>query len=397
MKKYTRIIFIALLGTMLFPSCKQSPGASKDAAPAEVEILPENIAELNAEQYKMAGVVMGAVEMKTLNSTIKANGIITVAPQNAASVCAPLGGFVKSTQLLPGSHVVKGQMLAIIENPEFIELQQNYLESLSRLEFAEGEYNRHKELHKEDVYSDMNLQEVTANYKTLKTQVYALSQKLALIGINAARLSENTISRSITVASPISGFVKSVNVNIGKYVSPTDVMFEIVNSSALNLELTVFEKDITKIAVGQKLRFTLSNDEAKQYTAVITQTGQAILADKTVKVYAKVDKVAGNILPGMYVNALIETVSNLSTALPAEAVVQFDEKDYIFIFERDKKENGNDVTEFKMIEVKRGITENGYTSVILPGDFDSKTARVVISGAYKLMAAKKNAGDMSCG
>lgn len=389
-----QILLFALFGALAITSCKQSPGASKEA---EVEILPENIAELNAEQYKMAGIVMGVVEMKTLSNTIKANGIITVAPQNAASVCAPLGGFVKSTQLLPGSQVVKGQMLAVIENPEFIELQQNYLESRSRFEFAEGEYNRHKELHKEDVYSDMNLQEVTANYKSFKTQVYALSQKLALIGIDASRLSESSISRSVAVSSPISGFVKSVNVNIGKYVSPTDIMFEIVNSSALNLELTVFEKDITKIGVGQKLHFTLSNDETKQYTAVITHTGQAILEDKTVKVYAKVDKAAGNILPGMYVNAMVETASNSTTALPADAVVQFDEKDYIFVFERDKKENGNDVTEFKMIEVKRGITEGGFTAITLPQDFNLKTARVVITGAYKLMAAKKNAGDMSCG
>jgi membrane fusion protein, heavy metal efflux system len=295
-----------------------------------------------------------------------------------------------------GSPVQKGQILAVIENPEFIELQQNYLDAKSKLEFAEGEYNRHKELFKEDVYSKQNLQEVTSNYKSIKAQVNALAQKLALIGIDALSLQEDKISRSVSIPSPISGYVKSVNENVGKYVAPTDVIFEVINTDKLTLELTLFEKDIFKVNIGQKLRFSMPNDEANHYEAIITQVGKSIAVDKTVKVYAIINQPSSRILPGMFVSALIETTSNPVTSLPSESVVQFDEKNYIFVFEKNKEENGKPFTEFKMVEVGQGVSDGGFTEVTLPGNFNISSIKVVIKGAYNLLAAKKNAGDMAC-
>lgn len=386
-------IFIILTAILLLISCHGKP---KVAEAKEAEVLPDNIVELSADQFKVAGIEFGVIEAKNMSNTMKANGLITVSPKDLASICAPLGGFVKTTDFVQGSPIKKGQTLAVMENPSFIELQQNYLESRSRLEYAEGEYKRHKELYEDDVYSAKNLQEVTSNYKSLKAQVNAIGQKLSLIGINASQLQEDNISSTVSVNSPINGYVKAVNVNIGKFVGPADVMFEIVNTANLTIELTLFEKDINKVAIGQKLSFSLSNDEINKYTAKITQVGKSISTDRTVKVYATVGEQSDRILPGMFVNALIETATNPVAALPAEAIVQFDEKDYIFVFEREKQENGKPFTEFKMIEVKKGVTDNGFTEIILPEGFDPKTTKVVVKGAYNLMAAKKNAGDMAC-
>jgi len=306
-----------------------------------------------------------------------------------------MGGFVKSTSLMPGNTVRKGQTLAIIENQEFIDMQQNYLETKNKLEYAEAEYVRHKELFKDDVYSQKNLQQVTTDYKNLKSMVNALKQKLELIGINPARLTEDNISRSVALLSPITGYVKAVNVSIGKSVSSSDVLFEIVNCDKLFLELTLFEKDADKVAVNQKIRFFINN-EAEQHQAIIYQTGKSINNDKTYKVYAKVNGFCKNILPGMYVNAIIEAASKQLTVLPSEAVVSFDDKDYIFVFDKNKTENGKLMTEFRMIEVRKGVTDNGYIEVILPENFDIKTTKVVVKGAYNLLSAKKNAGEMSC-
>lgn len=382
-----------LAGGFIISACSNKP---KESATKQAESLPENIVELNAEQFRVAAIQYGAVEMRSLSNNLKANGLVTVSPQNLASVCAPLGGFVKSTDLVQGSPVKKGQVLAIIENPEFIELQQKYLEARSKLDYAEGEFKRHQELYNQDVYSAKNFQEVTANYKSLKTEVNALKQKLSLIGIDVAHLQDETISPVASVVAQISGYIKTVNVNIGKFVSPTDVMFEIVNTSGLTIELTLFEKDITKVETGRKLRFSLSSDESKEYEAVITQVGKSISEDKTVKVYASLSTSSPAILPGMYVNASIGTTNNPVASLPSEAVVQFDEKFYIFIFDRDKTENGKPVTEFKMVEVRKGVTEGDWSEVILPDGFDIKTAKVVVKGAYNLIAAKKNAGEMAC-
>jgi membrane fusion protein, heavy metal efflux system len=394
MTKYnflSSILFTSLVIALISCNgCKKSGNQIK-----ETEILPEDIVELRYDQIKLANIETGSIENRALSGTIKVSGTITVAPQNLATVCMPMGGFVKSTNLMPGNYVGKGQTLAILENQEFVDIQQNYLEAKNKLEFAESEYKRHTELYKDDVYSQQNVQEVTADYRSLQAQVKAMEQKLALIGINPSNLHEDDISNSVALVSPISGFVKEVNVNIGKFVAPSDVLFEIVNSDKLFLELTLFEKDAANVSTGQKIHFFINN-ETEQHEAIIYQTGKSISADKTYKIYASVTGTCKNLIPGMYVNAIIEATSNTVTALPSDAVVSFDDKDYIFIFDKNKEEGGNPFTEYRMIEVNKGVTEDGYTEVVLPKGFDIKTAKVVVKGAYNLLSAKKNAGEMSC-
>ena len=361
----------------------------------EVEMLPDSIVELRNDQLKLANIETGAIEMRSLSGTLKVNGIVAVAPQNLATVSAPLGGFVRSASLMPGNFVNKGQTLAILENQEFIDIQQNYLDSKNKLEFAEAELNRHTELYKDDVYSQKNLQQVTTEYKSLKTQMKALEQKLALIGINPTNLNDDNITRSIAVVSPISGYVKTVNVNIGKFVSPSDVLFEIVNSDNLFLELTLFEKDTDKVSNGQKISFFINN-ETEQHDAIIYQTGKSINADKTYKVYATVSGKCKNVIPGMYVNAIIEAKSSQVTAIHSEAIVSLDDKDYIFIFDKNKMEGGRQFTEYRIIEVHKGVSEGGFTEIVLPEGFNISTAKVVVKGAYNLLSAMKNAGEMAC-
>ncbi|MDP4222068.1 MAG: efflux RND transporter periplasmic adaptor subunit [Bacteroidota bacterium] len=359
------------------------------------EMIPDDIVEMRFDQIKTAEIDTGPVQLRSLNRTLKVSGKITVAPQNYATVCAPLGGFVKSTTLIPGNTIRKGQPLALIENQEFVDIQENYLEAKSRMEFAEAEYRRHTDLFKEDVYSEQNLQQVTADYKSLKAQVTALEQKLQLIGINPSGLNENNISRYVSLVSPIDGYIKTVNVNLGKSITSTDILFEIVNLDNLFLELTIFEKDASRVSAGQKISFYINN-ETEEHEALITQTGKSIGDDKACKVYARVTRACKNLMPGMYVNAIIQTSGNMVTTLPADAVVNFDDKDYIFIFDRNKEENGNMFTEYRIIEIHKGVSEGGYTEIILPDGFDVRSARVVIKGAYNLLSAKKNAGEMAC-
>lgn len=394
----TKLIFklsIITLGLIIsLNSCITGDG--KPVAEAtEIEVLPENIVELRDDQIKLAGIQTGSVEMRSVSNTLKVNGIISVAPQNQATVSMPLGGFIKSTTLLPGNAVAKGQTLAIIENQDFVDIQQNYLEAKNKLVFAEAEYKRHTDLYKDDVYSEKNVQQVTVDYKNLKALVRSLEQKLFLIGINPDQLSEDNISNQVNLVSPINGFLKAVNVNIGKYVSPTDILFEIVNSNKLFLELTLFEKDADKVASGQKIKFYISNED-EAHEAVISQTGKSVSEDKTFRVYGIVTSSCKNLLPGMYVNALIEESDLKVTALPSEAVVSFDDKDYIFVFEKEKEEEGNAMTEYMIYQVKKGVTSSGYTEITLPEGFDINSAKVVIKGAYNLLSAKKNAGEMAC-
>jgi membrane fusion protein, heavy metal efflux system len=382
------IFFLAIL-----VACNSNQKKAEESK--KEENLPENIVEMREDQIKLADIETGSIEMRTLSGTLKVNGIITAAPQNQASVSAPMGGYIKNTTLIPGNFVSKGQTLATLENQEFIDLQQNYLETKNKYEFADADFKRSSELYKADVSSAKNYQQVNSTYKTLKAHLKSLEEKLLIIGINPSGLNENNISSTVELRSPISGFIKTVGINIGKFVSQTDVLFEIVNSDKLFLELTLFEKDANKVNRGQKIRFYINN-ETESHNAVISQPGQSINADKTYKVYANVTDKCKNVLPGMYVNAIIETSGKQVAALPSDAVVNFDDKDYIFVFDKNKQEGGKPFSEYKIVEVRKGVTDNGYTEVILPEGFDISAAKVVIKGAYNLLAAKKNAGEMAC-
>jgi RND family efflux transporter MFP subunit len=373
-----------------------SCGSSGKAKPeANEEVIPEDIVEMRQDQISMAGIETGTLELRTLSGTLKVTGIVATAPQNLATVCMPMGGYVKSISLIPGQAVKKGQQLAVLESQDFVDLQQNYLEAKNKLDYAEAEYRRHSELYKDDVYSQKNLQLVTTEYKNLKAQVKAYEQKLSLIGIDPGKLHEDDITSYVNLVSPIDGFVKTVNVNLGKFASPSDVLFEIVNSDNLFLELSLFEKDADKVSIGQKIRFFINN-ETEQHEAFIYQTAKSVGNDKTFKVYARVEGKCKNVLPGMYVNAVVETSGNQVQSLPSEAVVSFDEKDYIFVFEKNKTEGGKSFSEYRMIRIRKGFSDNGYTEIILPQGMDLKDRKIVIKGAYNLLSAKKNAGEMAC-
>lgn len=387
-------VSLVLLGCLvLFASCSRVNNSVVVIKPTEV--LPEDIVELREDQIKLAKIELGVIEMQSLGNILKVNGIVSVAPQNLATVCMPLGGFIKNTSLLPGNSVSKGQVLAVIDNQEFVDVQQSYMEAKNKLAFAEADFKRHTDLFKDDVYSEQSVQLVTVEYKNLKALVKSLEQKLILIGINPGQLKEDNISSTVNLLSPINGFLKAVNINIGKYVNPTEVLFEIVNNDKLFLELTLFEKDADKVAKGQKVKFYINN-ETETHEAVITQTGKSVGEDRTFMVYATVSSVCKNLLPGMYVNAFISESDIKVTALPSDAVVSFDDKDYIFTYEKNKVEAGNTFTEYRMVEVKKGVSASGFTEIKLPDGFNTSDVKVVTRGAYSLLSAKKNAGEMAC-
>lgn len=394
MKAKYLIITILLVPALVLSSCNNGNKAAA-VEPSAEEVLPEDIVELRSDQIALAGIELGNISMKKIGNSIRTNGLVSATPQNVAFVSAPMGGFVKNTELIPGNPVTKGQTIAIIENQDFVDIQQNFLEAKNKLSFAKAELDRHTSLYREDVYSEQNLQQTTVEYKNMEGLVKALEQKLIMIGIDPSELKEENISSTVNLKSPINGYLRSVNVNIGKYVSPTDVLFEIVNNDILFLELTLFEKDVDKAVKGQKIKFYINNGN-DEYEAVITQPGKSVSDDRTFKVFATVTKATEKLLPGMYVNAVIEETSAELPVLPSDAVVSFDDKDYVFIFDKNKTESGQPFTEYRMIEVTKGVSASGFTQIFLPEKFNAGSALFVVKGAYNILSAKKNAGEMAC-
>jgi membrane fusion protein, heavy metal efflux system len=347
--------------------------------------------ELTPAQYATAAVRTARLEQKQISSNIRANGKLDVPPQSMISVSAPFGAFVKNTELLQGTFIRKGQVVVSLQHPDLIQLQQDYLENKGQEEYLLAEYQRQEALAKENVNAQKVFQQARANYLSNSARTKGLREKLRLLNIDMTVLDAGNIQSIIQLYSPINGYVTAINTNIGAYVNPSDKLFEIVNTEHLHAELTVFEKDIPKLKLEQRVRFTLAN-ETTQRSARVHLIGRQISNERTVQVHCHLDNEDRELLPGMYLTAWIETGNAMVNALPDEAVIQFEGKPCIFIARgREAGAEGNYL--YEMLPIEKGSSELGYTEVILAPGFDSKGADIVVKGAYALYAAMKNTGE----
>jgi cobalt-zinc-cadmium efflux system membrane fusion protein len=336
---------------------------------------------LTEAQLKMANLQFGTIQLTTVHKTLKVSGHMDVPPSNIVSISIPMGGYIKNTSLIPGHFVKKGSVMATLEDPSYIQLQQDYLTAKSKLEYVEADYIRQKSLNETKATSDKIYQMAKTDFESQKYLVKSLSEKLKLIGLNPANLNENNISRTINFAAPINGYITKVNVNIGKYVNPTDVLFEIVDPSDLHLRLTVLENDATNLKIGNTVNFYANNNPSKKYIAHIAVITPNIGEESTTDVHCHLVNENINLFPGTFVNAEVELNNAKVNAVPEEAVVKWQNKDFVFV--------KAGATNFKMIPVVTGVSSNGLIEIQAALD----NQQIVIKNAYTLLMKLKNSGD----
>jgi cobalt-zinc-cadmium efflux system membrane fusion protein len=354
-----------------------------EVAETTTDSTAEETVHLTSTQFNNSGIVLGKSVNQNINQKIKANGKLDVPPQNLVSISAPYGGFLKSTTLLQGMHVHKGEVIAQMEHPDYIQLQQDYLENKSTLTYLKNELDRQQELAKEEVNSRKTLQKAKTDFEVMQARVNGLRAKLELIQIDVTKLEKGNIQKTVALTSPINGYVTKVNVNIGAFVTANTVLFEIVDTEHLHAEISVFEKDIHHIKIGQKVSFTLANETQERF-AKVHLIGRDISEDRTVRVHCHLNNEDKDLLPGMYLSAYIDVKANTSNTLPNNAIVDFEGKSYVFLL--DKKVNNNYT--FTRVKIEKTGEENGFTAFTSTQDLSNK--EIVTEGAYKLLSAMQS-------
>jgi cobalt-zinc-cadmium efflux system membrane fusion protein len=171
-----------------------------------------------------------------------------------------------------------------------------------------------------------------------------------------------------------------VNVNIGKFTQPSEVLFELINPSDIHLALTIFEKDLSKLSIGQKLFAYTNSQPDKKHECEIILIGKNLSAERSTEVHSHFENYDKTLVPGMYMNAEIEIKNNDVYALPEEAIVRFQNNQYIFLAESDAA--------YSIQEVKTGVFENGFIEIVSGESLVDK--KVVVKGAYNLLMTMKN-------
>ncbi|KIX22647.1 RND transporter [Flavobacterium sp. 316] len=387
------ILAIATLAIILYFAFRHTEndghnhdGHSHDETETLAEESVSNIkeVELNEAQFKAANIELGTFSLKNLSEVINANGYTKLPPQNQADVSVHTTGIVKSILIEEGQYVKKGQTIITIESPEFTKLQEAYLTSKSNLEFLKLEFERQKTLNDEEVNSKKVFQKTKADYEIEKARFSSLQKQLNVFNINASGQTTSVVS----VVAPISGYVTEIYIKIGSNVEIGKPLLSIVDNSKLHVDLLVYEKDLYKVKEGQQVRFILTNQDNAEVKGKIFSVGKAFENDtKSIAVHADIINKEQRLISGMYVNALIDIGTNAVSALPIDAIVKADGKEFIFILEEniDESTKKEKTFHFQRIEVKTGTNQLGYVQASLLQKVD-KNAKIALKGAYYIQS-----------
>ncbi len=347
---------------------------------------------LTLKQQQAIGLKTGTFQMRNLTSVIKTNGQLEVDPGNKAEVTAIMGGNVKSINVFVGDKVKKGQILAILEHPTYITLQEDFSVASNLLEFLKQEYQRQKELYENNVGATKNYQKARAEYNVAKAKYNGLKSKLKMLNISPASAEAGSITGSINILSPIDGDVSDVNIKLGTYVATGKKMFEITNNRVLHADFMIYEKDVHLVKKGQTIHFTVANNAGKEYTSGVFAIEKRFdPVSKAVHIHSKINEDTEGLIQGMYISGHLHTDKKYTRTLPNDAIVTEGTKSFIFIVEHS---NNPEKTAFKPVEVIPGIKDAGYTEIKFLDTLPYNTV-VALNSAYYLLSdmQKSETGD----
>ncbi|MBK5214322.1 MAG: efflux RND transporter periplasmic adaptor subunit [Flavobacteriaceae bacterium] len=380
---------LLLLLALVLASCNNSEKEGNSAEIASEEIQDGNI-HLSKAQFENAKMEVGQLTEKPFAETVQTSGMIDVPPQSRAVISAFSGGYIKNTPLLVGNKVSKGQRLVTLENPEFITMQQNYLETAEQLSYLKSEFERQKIMFDEKITSQKSYLKAESEYKSNLARYNSLKKNLEMLNINPASVQAGNIVSQVNIYSPINGNVTQVYVNTGTYVSPADKIMEIMNTDHIHLELKVFKKDLLQLKKGQEILFTVPEASKEVFKGEVHLVGTSIDPNTRIAlIHGHIaEKDEQNFTAGMFVEAKIVTGTSNQLALPENAVVELEGKNYVLLIENEDAEE----FEIHSVEVKIGATYKGFTAIENADEFKADS-RFLTKGAFVLLKEEGGGHD----
>jgi cobalt-zinc-cadmium efflux system membrane fusion protein len=370
MKKLLSIILSGLLLT----SCKEE-------VKEEISSQSEDEISISIEQFKTMKMEIGSPTEQDFNIGVKATGKIDVPPANRVKITSFLGGYIKSTHLLIGDKIKKGQALVTIENTEFIDIQKDYLEVAEQISYLKSEYERQKTLYNEKISSQKNYLKAESDYKRANGMYQSLKKKLQVLNISPAQVQKENLTSTIIIYAPIAGDVTVMNANVGMFMTPSDVILEIVDTNHLHVELAVFEKDILQIKENQNIVFTVPQASKEEFKAKVVLVGKSIEGNnRTIMIHGHLDEaIKQRLLTGMFVEATVLSDSKKGLAIPMDALITENNKYYVLLVKNNSKVDYI----FEKTEVKVG--EKSANSIeVIENNKINKNSKILTKGVFDI-------------
>ncbi len=346
---------------------------------------------LTPEQIKTMNIQFGGVSQIKINDFVSATGTLGLPPNALTSVSAKASGFIKdSKKYVEGMYVKKGVVMAYLENPEFIQHQREYLETAAELTYLRQELERQQTLVDANAGVKKNLQKLQSEVGVKTATLKGIGKQLAYLGINVSGLSPDNIVERIAILAPMTGYITSIKMHDGMYVTPELELMEIVNEDHLHLELDVFEKDIAQVKEGQRISYTVPALGNTVYEGEVNIIGKEFnTANKTVRIHGHLEKVRSKFIKDLFIEAKIWLTDQTVQAVPEKAIIKDGASSYVYVA---NDQQGGDEVKFEKLRVVPGVTDKGFTSVKLI-DPVPDGMKIVTEGAFFVYAQSK-AGEL---
>lgn len=337
---------------------------------------------LTQQQVSTAELRMSEVQTRELDATLRVTGTLVLRPQSMADVSSLMGGVVRSILVSEGQRVSKGQVVATVENTGVVTLQREYFTALRESEAARAELTRQQTLAKAGAGVAKNLQQAETAARIADASLTGIGQQLRQMGISPKSVASGSFATVFPLRAPISGTVSRISASIGSYADMQSPLLAIRDNSAMECDLNVFEKDVAKVAVGDRVELLLANQPGRVLRGRVYGVNQYFNdAAKSVAVHVRLDaSPRQSLIDGMYVSGTIATGRQKCRALPSQAIVSTEGKSYIFAL--NGKPRGGKYS-FSRHEVTTGVTSDGFTEVDLC-EHIRPDSRIVTDNVYYL-------------
>ena len=370
-----------ILGLFLIASCsKNDPSEGgievNEATEQSIEI------ELTEAQFQTMKMEWGALHTGEFSEEIQVQGTVQIPVEGMREITTYFGGYVQDLKLIEGQEVRKGEVLFTLENPDFLRLQQDFLEINSQLAYLKAEWERQKTLAQEQISAQKNFLKAAADYEAASAKTQSLKKQLAMIGINSDGLTPATMRSKISVPSPISGFVVEVVAVPGQFLPPAAKALGLISKEHIHVELVLFEKDASKVHTGQVVEFISPDRPEEVLKAKVYVVGKSINAQRQINIHAHLlnEKEEAKLTPGMFLQARIQLDPKQSLAVPEESIIEVGEDHYILI----QKAKSNGSYTLQKIKVIPGSKGKGYRAIATEATLDSTTV-VLAKGGFNLL------------
>lgn len=375
MKKINTLqLFIALIVLVAMNSCTSS--TTEDTSKKQTS-SKNNVLSLSVKQVKTLGIQTEPLSKSSIGMSIFANGVIDVPPQNKSFISVPFGAYIREVKVLDGMRVSKGDVLLVVEHPEIIQLQQDFLEVQGSLEYLKAEMDRQKLMLDKEASSAKNYQMAKSNWQVAQAKLAGLTVKLEMANVQVAQLKNGVIQREQKIKSPFNGVVTKVNASVGSYADPKDNLLEVIDLQHAHAELIVYEKYLKYLRLNQVVQLNFVDSEEKT-SAKIFIIGREIGADRTVKVHCHFDQLPNEIVPGSYLKAEINVDEMEHFVVPSDAIVNLNGKDVMFLTTDNKH--------FVSVPIEVLSVQGELTAIQPKNNRDFLNKKYVSKGAYEIVS-----------